>query len=179
MSPLADSATRPARIREAIVGAARTPVALTRAMAARDWHRRITLLTVMQAEDNAIELTYRRRAGRWSLSSRLPSGARRAPTYLHQANTVARAVADVSGGTPYGVWLDSVLGRSATAHILGGAVVGDDPQRSVLTTDHEVHGHPGLYVVDGSAVPANLGVNPSLTITAMAERAMAGLVARS
>lgn len=179
MSPLADSATRAGRIREALVGAARTPLALTRAMAARDWHRRLTLVTVMQAEDNAIELTYRRRAGRWALSSRLPSGARRAPTHLPQANAVARAVADASGGEPYGIWLDSVLGRSATAHILGGAVVGDDPHQSVLTTDHEVHGHPGLYVVDGSAVPANLGVNPSLTITAMAERAMARLVART
>ncbi len=179
MSPLADSESRARRIREALAGAARAPVTLTRAMAARDWHRRLTLLTVMQAEDNAIELTYRRRGGRWALSSQLPSGARRAPTHLHQANTVARAVADASGGTPYGIWLDSVLGRSATAHILGGAVVGDDPRRSVLTTDHEVHGHPGLYVVDGSAVPANLGVNPSLTITAMAERAMARLVART
>ena len=177
MSPLADSTHRAGRIREALAGAARTPVALGRAMAARDWHRRLTLLTVMQSEDNAIELTYRRRAGLWSLSSQLPRGARRAPTHLHQANTVARAVADASGGTPYGVWLDSVLGRSATAHILGGAVVGDDPRHSVLTTDHEVHGHPGLYVVDGAAVPANLGVNPSLTITAMAERAMARLVA--
>ena len=98
--------------------------------------------------------------------------------HLAQANAAARAVADASGGTPYGVWLDSLLGRSATAHILGGAVVGDDPGSSVLTPDHEVRGHPGLYVVDGSAVPANIGVNPSLTITAMAERAMARLLAR-
>jgi cholesterol oxidase len=70
-----------------------------------------------------------------------------------------------------------VLGRSATAHILGGAVLGEDPGRSVIGPDHQVHGHPGLYVVDGSAVPANIGVNPSLTITAMAERAMSGLAA--
>jgi cholesterol oxidase len=87
-------------------------------------------------------------------------------------------VAAASGGTAYGIWLDSVLGRSATAHILGGAVVGDDPSRSVVSVDHEVHGYPGLYVTDGSAVPANIGVNPSLTITAMAERAMTRLVAR-
>jgi cholesterol oxidase len=178
MSPLVDSPTRAGRIREALGTAGRSPVGLLRAMAARDWHRRLTLLTVMQAEDNELEIAYRRRAGAWTLTSRLPRGASPAPMHLAQANAAARAVADASGGTPYGVWLDSLLGRSATAHILGGAVVGDDPRSSVLTPDHEVRGHPGLYVVDGSAVPANIGVNPSLTITAMAERAMARLLAR-
>jgi cholesterol oxidase len=87
-------------------------------------------------------------------------------------------VAAASGGTAYGVWLDALLGRAATAHVLGGAAVGDDPTQGVVTPDHEVYGHPGLFVVDGAAVPANVGVNPSLTITAMAERAMTRLAAR-
>jgi cholesterol oxidase len=178
MSPLVDGTTRRERLTGALVEAARDPVGLLRATTARDWHRRLTLLTVMQAEDNAIELSYRRRAGVWGLTSRLPAGQRPAPAHLPQANTAGRAVAAASGGTAYGIWLDSVLGRSATAHILGGAVVGDDPSRSVVSVDHEVHGYPGLYVTDGSAVPANIGVNPSLTITAMAERAMTRLVAR-
>jgi cholesterol oxidase len=177
MSPLVDGDGRAERLRAAVTETARHPAALIRAMAARDWHRRLTLLTVMQAEDNAIELVHRRRAGVWGLSSRLPRGATPAPTHLPHAETAARAVAEASGGTPYGIWLDSVLGRSATAHILGGAVLGDDPARSVIGLDHQVHGHPGLYVVDGSAVPANIGVNPSLTITAMAERAMSALAA--
>ncbi len=132
----------------------------------------------MQAQDNAIELVYRRRAGRWGLTSRRPAQEAPAPAHLRQANDAARAVAEASGGRAFGIWLDSLLGRSATAHILGGAVVGVDPARSVVSIDHEVHGYPGLYVVDGSAVPANIGVNPSLTITAMAERAMARLTAR-
>jgi cholesterol oxidase len=87
-------------------------------------------------------------------------------------------VAAASGGTAYGIWIDSLLGRAATAHVLGGAVVGDDGARAVVSPDHEVFGYPGLFVVDGSAVPSNVGVNPSLTITAMAERAMARLAAR-
>lgn len=64
------------------------------------------------------------------------------------------------------------------AHILGGAVVADSPEAGVIDHRHEVFGYPGLYVVDGSAVPANLGVNPSLTITALAERAMSWMPAR-
>ncbi len=179
MSPLVDEPTRVARLGAATRAAARHPVSLARAMAATDWHRRLTLLTVMQAEENAIEIGYRRRGGVWSLTSRLPRGSAPAPAYLPQANAAARAFADASGGTPVGIWLDSALGRSATAHILGGAVVGDDPARSVVDPDHQVHGHPGLYVVDGSAIPANIGVNPSLTITAMAERAMTRLAAAS
>jgi cholesterol oxidase len=65
----------------------------------------------------------------------------------------------------------------ATAHVLGGARLGADPQTSVVSPDHEVWGYPGLYVVDGSVIPANVGVNPSLTITALAERAMTRLTA--
>jgi cholesterol oxidase len=177
ISPLVDEPTRAGRLRTAVQAAARDPAALLRAAAASDWHRRLTLLTVMQAEENAIELGYRRRGGVWSLTSRLPRGGTPAPAYLPQANAAARAFADASGGTPFGIWLDSALGRSATAHILGGVVVGEDPARSVISPDHQVHGHPGLFVVDGSTVPANIGVNPSLTITAMAERAMTRLAA--
>jgi cholesterol oxidase len=136
------------------------------------------MLTVMQTEDNALDLHYRRRAGRWALTSRLPAGAVRPPSYLPAASAAGRAVAQASGGTAYGVWIDSLLGRAATAHVLGGAVVGVEPQHSVVSPEHEVHGYPGLYVVDGSAVPSNIGVNPSLTITAMAERAMARLTTR-
>jgi cholesterol oxidase len=60
---------------------------------------------------------------------------------------------------------------SVTAHILGGCPIGPDAEHGVIDTKHEFFGHPGLYVMDGSAIPANVGVNPSLTITAMAERA--------
>jgi cholesterol oxidase len=64
------------------------------------------------------------------------------------------------------------LGTPSTAHILGGACMGADASEGVIAPDHQVHGYPGLYVIDGAAVSANPGVNPSLTITALAERAM-------
>ena len=69
--------------------------------------------------------------------------------------------------------LGDVIGAPMTAHFIGGAVIGDDPSSGVIDAYHRVYGHPGLHVVDGAAVSANLGVNPSLTITAQAERAMA------
>ena len=81
-------------------------------------------------------------------------------------------MARAGGGAAYGTLLDSLLGIGATAHILGGAVIAPDPTTGVIDTDHRVFGYTGLRVLDGAAVPANIGVNPSLTITAMAERAM-------
>ena len=178
LSPLVDGPDQRARRRAGLRALRHDPAPVLRGVTARDWHRRTTMLTVMQAEDNALTLAYRRRLGRWGLTTRLPAGEVAAPAYLPQANAAARAYAAASGGTAYGVWLDSFLGRSATAHVLGGAVVGDDPMTSVVSSDHELHGYPGVFVVDGSAVPANVGVNPSLTITAMAERAMRRLADR-
>jgi cholesterol oxidase len=89
---------------------------------------------------------------------------------LPQANAAARAFAEVSGGTPLNMWMESVAGLSVTAHVLGGAVMAGGPDSGVVDTAHEVFGYPGLYVVDASAIPANVGVNPSLTIAALAER---------
>jgi cholesterol oxidase len=178
LSPLVDGPDQRSRRRAAVRALLRDPAPVLRGATTPDWHRRTTMLTVMQAEDNALVLGYRRRLGRWGLTTWLPRGEAAAPAYLRQGNDAARAFAAASGGTAYGVWLDSLLGRSATAHVLGGAVVGDDPMTSVVGPDHEVHGYPGVYVVDGSAVPANVGVNPSLTITAMAERAMVRLANR-
>jgi cholesterol oxidase len=89
------------------------------------------------------------------------------------ANDVARRVAERIGGDPGGSWNEVLLNMPITAHILGGCVVGDSAANGVVDAYHRVHGEPGLHVVDGSAVPANPGVNPSLTITALAERALA------
>lgn len=139
-----------------------------------DWYKHISILTVMQRSDNQLALVWRRSIFsffRKGLQTRLVGG-QRSPTYLPVANRVAREFARVSNGIPDNTLLDSVLNMSVTAHILGGCPMGRDKSTSVIGTDHQVHGHPGLYVVDGSAIPANVGVNPSLTITALAERAM-------
>ena len=90
-----------------------------------------------------------------------PGGQRRGPT---------RGGADrwAPGGN-----IGDVIGAPMTAHFIGGAVIGDSPDNGVIDAYHRVYGYPGLHVVDGAAVSANLGVNPSLTITAQAERACA------
>lgn len=146
----------------------------TRSMRAKNWHKRVTVLTVMQHADNEVSFRYRRRLFGLlpkGLASEVPEG-RRIPAYLPVANRAARALAEVSGGDPMNVLLESLADIATTAHILGGCAMGPTRETGVIDARHEVHGHPGLYVVDGSAVPANVGVNPSLTITALAERCM-------
>jgi cholesterol oxidase len=135
----------------------------------KDWHKRTTLLTVMQDLDNQMAFTW----GGWpakGLRSATASG-KRAPSYIPEANEAARTYARVGNGLPLNSMLESVMNVSVTAHILGGCSIGADAEHGVIDANHEVFGHPGLYVMDGSAVPANVGVNPSLTITALAERA--------
>ena len=94
------------------------------------------------------------------------------PTYIPLGNEVARAFARKVDGVPKSSVFEVLFDVPTTAHVLGGAVIGADKHAGVIDARHEVFGYPGLYVVDGAAIPANLGVNPSLTITALAERAM-------
>ncbi|MCC6201303.1 MAG: hypothetical protein IT466_11070 [Moraxellaceae bacterium] len=139
---------------------------------ARNWYKRTTYLTVMQAADNELDFCYGRtifRGFRYGLRSRLGKGGR-TPSFLPQANAAARAVAEVSGGIPQNMIVESIGNMSVTAHILGGAVMGANSAEGVININHEVFECPGLYVVDGAAIPANVGVNPSLTIAAFAER---------
>ncbi len=139
---------------------------------ARNWHKRTTYLTVMQHADNELAFEYGRtllRGGRYGLKSKLAKGGR-TPSYLPQANQAARAFAEVSDGIPQNMIVESVGNMSVTAHILGGAVIAAKPDQGVIDTQHQVFGHPSLYIMDGSVIPANVGVNPSLTITALAER---------
>ena len=95
------------------------------------------------------------------------------PTYIEAANRAAEWVAERYGGTAQSSLLEAVANIPSTAHILGGAVIGSDPEHGVVDRDHRVFGYENLLVCDGSTVPANPGVNPSLTIVAMTERAIA------
>ncbi|MRJ75428.1 FAD-dependent oxidoreductase [Aeromicrobium sp. SMF47] len=155
------------------------PLRQLRAMGARRFEQRLTVLTVMQRLDNELAFELRRspfRPWRRVLRSRSVAG-REAPSFLPVANEVTRAYAKASGGTPFNLLGETLGGLSVTAHILGGAAMGADATEGVVDAHHEVFGHPGLYVADASTIPANLGVNPSLTITAMAERFAAGFPA--
>ena len=94
------------------------------------------------------------------------------PTWIPAGNDAARRVAKKIDGIPGGT-IGEIANIPMTAHFIGGCAIGDSPETGAIDPWHRLYGHPGLHVVDGSAISANLGVNPSLTITAQAERAMA------
>jgi cholesterol oxidase len=151
---------------------ARHPVNAARAMWLRRWSQRTVIALVMQSLDNSLTLTLRRS---WYGRRRLVAGPGHGapnPSWIPAGNEAVRMLAAELDGVPGGS-ITEVFGAPVTAHILGGAVIGASSAEGVVDPYHRVHGHEGLHVVDGSAVSANLGVNPSLTITAMAERAMA------
>jgi cholesterol oxidase len=152
----------------------RHPILALRAHSPFDWARRTSILLVMQPVSNFMKLTLRRRPWGWGLSSQVQEGIR-PPTYMPLANRLAEKMAEKIGGTPGSVLPEVILNTSTTAHILGGATMGNSPEDGVCDAQGRVFGHPGLYIADGSLVPANLGVNPSLTITALAEHVMAGI----
>ncbi len=134
-----------------------------------------TVLLVMQTSDNYLILDYAPRPwrlGACSLNSRLPRGGRPIPSYIPVANEAARRLARKMDGEAMSSWPEVLLDAPTTAHILGGCCMGAGQETGVVGFNGEVFGYPGLYVADGSVVPANLGVNPSLTITALSEYIM-------
>jgi cholesterol oxidase len=94
------------------------------------------------------------------------------PTFIPVANRFAEWLAERTGGIAQSSIMEAAANIPATAHILGGAVIGADASQGVVDADQRVFGYENLLVCDGAAVPANVGVNPSLTITALAEHAM-------
>jgi cholesterol oxidase len=144
------------------------------------WAQRSIILLVMQTEDNYMRL----RPGR-SLFTSFRRGLvsetdpeRPIPSMIPIGHQVARAFARKTNGIPLGSINEGLLKIPITAHILGGCRFGRGDREGVVDLDCQVHNYPGLYVVDGSIVPANPGVNPSLTITALAEYAMSRMPAR-
>lgn len=137
----------------------------------RGWSQRTVIALVMQSRDNSLTTFTRRGPLGRRLTSRQGTGAPN-PAWIPVAHDAVRAMADRMGGLAGGSAGDP-FDVPMTAHILGGCTIGETPETGVVDPYHRVHGHPGLHVLDGSAVTANLGVNPSLTITAQAERACA------
>src|SRR5689334_19247135 len=150
----------------------RHPIRHTRVLSVRRWSHKTVIALVMQSLDNSLNVRLRRGwTGRRKLTTSQGHGEPN-PTWIPAGNQAVRLLAEEIGGMPGGSW-GEVFNIPITAHILGGAAIGDSPETGVVDPYHRVFGHPGLHVVDGAAVSANLGVNPSLTITAQAERAMA------
>jgi cholesterol oxidase len=173
--PLVDGFKHGRRTLKTLGQIIRHPHAATVSLRVRkDWHKRLTMLTVMQSLDNRLSFSWGRglfSGFRRGLQS-VPLNEKASPTYIPEANEAARLFAEVADGIPYNSAIESVLNMSVTAHVLGGCVIGRSPDEGVIDSNHELFGYPGMYVVDAAAIPANVGVNPSLTITAMAERAL-------
>lgn len=150
------------------------PVDFARTHILPGWAQRTTILLVMQNIDNRIRL----RLGRslftlWkqNLVSK-PDEECTIPGKIEIGHQVARRYAEKIGGLPAGSINESLFNIPMTAHILGGCPIGRDEGEGVVGVDFQVHNYPGLYAIDGSVMPGNPGVNPSLTITALAEYAM-------
>jgi cholesterol oxidase len=160
-----------------VAQAVRRPVAFARSLSVRRWSERTVIGLVMQSLDNSLTVSPRRGLlGGVRLTSRQGHGEPN-PTWIPSGHRALRQLAVRLGertgvpATPGGS-LGEALNVPMTAHFLGGVVIGSSRDRGVLDPYHRVWGYPGLHVVDGSAVSANLGVNPALTITAQAERAL-------
>jgi cholesterol oxidase len=161
--------TRPLKLARA---ATRHPVTFLRLFDPRGWSRRTIIVLVMQTLDNAIALRPRRTlTGGLRLQTEQDS-ARPIPTYIPVANHFAQWLARRTGGVAQSSFMEALANVGSTAHILGGAAIGADRESGVVDARQRVFGYENLLVCDGAAVPANVGVNPSLTITAMAEHAM-------
>jgi cholesterol oxidase len=161
--------TRPLKLAGAAV---RHPRLLAKTLNPRGWSRRTIIVLVMQSLDNAISLRARRgRGGRVRLSTE-QDPERPNPTFIPVANEFASWLAARTGGIAQSSIMEAAANIPSTAHILGGAVIGADPSTGVVDARQRVFGYENLLVCDGAAIPANVGVNPSLTITALAEHAM-------
>lgn len=164
----------PARFLKSVLELIKHPLDAFRILIAPGWAKRTTILLVMQTEDNRIRM----RLGR-SLFTFLkknlvsePDPEHMIPSKIDSGHAVARRFAEKIGGIPAGSINEGLLNIPMTAHILGGVPFGLSEKDGVVDLDCQIHNYPGLYVVDGSIMPANPGVNPSLTITALAEYAM-------
>jgi cholesterol oxidase len=153
----------------------RNPVRWVRAILVPDLARHTLILLYMRTLEGT--LSFRLGRGR-SLRSAVDDPDAAPQAFMPEATRIAESVAERLGGVPVGLVSELVLGVPTTAHILGGAPMGATPEDGAIDANHRLFGYEGLYVLDGSAVSANPGVNPSLTITALAERAMAKVAPR-
>jgi cholesterol oxidase len=169
------------RISRFVSYAVRNPYDFLKARILPDWARDSTIILVMQTVENRMQLKLGRswwtlfRKGLVSQRDR----KRPIPVVIEAGRAVVESFAQKINGVPQATIHEVLLDKPSTAHILGGCGMGAAEDTGVVGVDHQVFNYPGLYVVDGSVMPGNLGVNPSLTITAMAERAMSRIPAAS
>ncbi|MCQ4082610.1 GMC family oxidoreductase [Streptomyces sp. RB6PN25] len=155
-----------------VANSVKHPTLTLRSLSNRRWSERTIIGLVMQTHDNSLTTYLKPKGlGKGLLTARQGHGAPN-PTYIPEGAEAARVLAEEINGFA-GSSIGEIMDTPMTAHFLGGCPIGADPEHGVIDPYHRLYGHPGIHVVDGSAVSANLGVNPALTITAQAERAMA------
>lgn len=135
------------------------------------WARETVILLCMQALEGHIDMRWER-LWMWPFKKVLVSRGEKVPTYIPKANQFAGKLALLSGGSPISMLPEILFDVPGTAHCLGGCVIANSPENGVVDYRNRVFGYKNMYICDGSVVAANLGVNPSLTITALTERAM-------
>jgi cholesterol oxidase len=146
------------------------PYLLKRVLDVRKWSERTVIALTMQNVDSYISVKPKRSWFGWHLTSTNDPEHPNA-TYIPAANEVVRRIAEKHGGIAGG-HIGDLIDAPFTAHFVGGCVIGSDVTQGVVDPYHRVWNYPTLHIVDGSTITANLGVNPSLTITAQAERAL-------
>jgi len=162
------------RFSQAVAQWVRHPLDFLKVYVLPGWAKRTTIVLVMQAEDNQLRMRLGRSIYtlfRRGLVSHVDA-EQSIPSRIEGGHTVTRAFAQKSKGIPLGSINEGLMDVALTAHVLGGCPFGNDVDEGVIGLDCQVHKYPGLYVVDGSIIPANPGINPSLTIAAFAEYAM-------
>jgi cholesterol oxidase len=161
--------TRPLKLMGQIV---RHPKRFAQVLRPKNWSKRTIIILVMQTLDNAMALRPKTGPFKTLWLSTEQDPERPNPTFIPVANQAAEWFAKRTGGVAQSSVMEAMLNIPTTAHILGGAVIGEDAEHGVVDAHQCVFGYENLLVCDGSAIPANVGVNPSLTITALAEHAM-------
>ena len=167
---MTDGNTGKERRRQWLREVVRNPNLLRKILDVRKWSQRTVIALVMQNVDSSVKVSGKRSLFGYRLTS-IQDSEKPNATYIPAANEVVRRIAKNRGGIPGGT-LGDLIQAPFTAHFVGGCVIGDSPKTGVIDPYHRVWNYPTLHIVDGSSVTANLGVNPSLTITAQAERAL-------
>ena len=175
MAPHAPGPTVLARLWGSVTAFFKQPLRWLRAVFVPDMAKHSQVLLYMRT----LEGTLRMRLGRqWrtgyqrGLVTEVDDPSQAPSAFMEEATDLAERFADKTEGVTTTLMTETLLGVPSTAHILGGACMGDSAETGVIDASHQVYNYPGLYVIDGSAISANPGVNPSLTITTLAERAM-------
>jgi cholesterol oxidase len=158
-------------IRNLTVSLLRHPFKTLRILQPVGWARESVILLCMQALEGHIDMRWERHIY-WPFRKFLVSRGQKVPTFIPKANEFAEKFAQIAGGTAMSMLPEILFDIPGTAHCLGGCVIGSSPENGVVDHRNRVFGYKNMYVCDGSVVAANLGVNPSLTIAALTERAM-------